>query len=99
MFIATLNRTLKSFGLAIIGAEYVLGWLPLGTHKWEKFITPEELNHSVAAAGLQTKETIGMSYNPLTRGWTRSRDLAVNYLSVAQRASPRSVPGNAAALS
>ncbi len=99
MFIATLNRTLKSFGLAIIGAEYVLGWVPRGTHKWEKFLTPEELDQSVAAAGLQTKETIGMSYNPLTRGWTRSRDLAVNYLSVAQRPSPRSVPEDAAALS
>ncbi len=87
MFMATLNRTLKSFALAIIGAEYVLGWLPRGTHKWESFLTPEELSQSLAAAGLQTKETIGVSYNPLIRRWARSRDLAVNYMLVAQRPS------------
>lgn len=85
MFVATLNRTLKSFSLAIIGAEYILGWLPRGTHQWEKFITPDELRQSLVAAGLKAIETIGISYNPLTGSWARSRDMDVNYVALAQR--------------
>jgi 2-polyprenyl-6-hydroxyphenyl methylase / 3-demethylubiquinone-9 3-methyltransferase len=85
MFIATLNRTLKSFALAIIGAEYVLGWLPRGTHHWEKFITPEELHRFLAAAGLRQIDITGVFYNPLTGAWARSRDHDVNYMVLADK--------------
>ncbi|MCA3562433.1 MAG: bifunctional 2-polyprenyl-6-hydroxyphenol methylase/3-demethylubiquinol 3-O-methyltransferase UbiG [Aestuariivirga sp.] len=85
MFVATLNRTLKSFGLAIIGAEYVLGWLPKGTHQWEKFITPAELKGWLAGNGLTTKEELGVTYSPFTRAWKVSRDMDVNYMLVAQK--------------
>jgi 2-polyprenyl-6-hydroxyphenyl methylase/3-demethylubiquinone-9 3-methyltransferase len=85
MFVATLNRTLKSFGLAIIGAEYVLGWLPKGTHQWEKFITPAELSGWLSENGLAAKEQLGVTYSPFTRQWKRSRDMDVNYMLVAQK--------------
>jgi len=85
LFVATLNRTLKSFAFAIIGAEYLLGWLPRGTHHWEKFITPEELGSYIAAAGLKAMDTTGVIYNPLTGAWTRSRDTDVNYMTVADK--------------
>lgn len=82
MFVATLNRTLKSFGLAIIGAEYVLGWLPKGTHQWEKFITPEELKSWLEAGGIAVKEETGVVYSPIKNEWRRSRDMGVNYMLV-----------------
>lgn len=85
MVVATLNRTLKSFGLAIIGAEYVLGWLPKGTHQWERFITPAELRGWLEANGLNVRDQTGVSYNPLSRTWKRSRDLDVNYMLVAEK--------------
>lgn len=85
MFVATLSRTLKSFGLAIIGAEYVLGWLPKGTHQWEKFITPAELKGWLADNGLTVKEELGVTYSPFTRAWKVSRDMDVNYMLVAQK--------------
>jgi 2-polyprenyl-6-hydroxyphenyl methylase/3-demethylubiquinone-9 3-methyltransferase len=85
MFVATLNRTLKSFGLAIIGAEYVLGWLPKGTHQWEKFITPAELKGWLADNGLSTREELGVTYSPFTRQWKVNRDMDVNYMLVAQK--------------
>lgn len=80
MFCATLNRTLKSFALAIIGAEYILRWLPKGTHQWEKFITPDELEQALARQNLQTDGAKGMSYNPLSGSWSISRDTDINYL-------------------
>lgn len=83
MFIATLNRTLKSFGLAIIGAEYILGWLPRGTHQWESFITPDELSVFVERAGLRKLDVTGVVYNPLSGAWTRSSDADVNYMMLA----------------
>ncbi len=83
MFMATLNRTLKSFGLAIIGAEYILGWLPKGTHQWEKFITPEELTDWLKATNLTPQHQTGIAYNPLTGEWKPVRDMAVNYMLVA----------------
>lgn len=86
MFVATLNRTLKSFGLAIIGAEYVLGWLPKGTHEWEKFIKPEELRQWAEASGLSIKAETGVTFHPLANEWRRARDMDVNYMLVAQRA-------------
>ena len=71
MFAATLNRTLKSFGLAIIGAEYVLGWLPRGTHQWEKFVTPQELEAALKSGGLRVRDTSGVTYNPLNTTWRK----------------------------
>ncbi|MBC8035934.1 MAG: bifunctional 2-polyprenyl-6-hydroxyphenol methylase/3-demethylubiquinol 3-O-methyltransferase UbiG [Rhizobiales bacterium] len=85
MFVATINRTLKSFGLAIIGAEYVLGWLPKGTHQWEKFITPGELKGWLGENGVVVKEESGVAYSPLKNEWRRSRDMAVNYMVVGMR--------------
>jgi 2-polyprenyl-6-hydroxyphenyl methylase/3-demethylubiquinone-9 3-methyltransferase len=88
MFTATLNRTFKSFALAIIGAEYVLGWLPRGTHQWEKFMSPDELQASLGAAGLQPLASIGVVYNLFTADWQRSRDTDVNYITVASKPRP-----------
>jgi 2-polyprenyl-6-hydroxyphenyl methylase / 3-demethylubiquinone-9 3-methyltransferase len=85
MFVATLNRTLKSFGFAIVGAEYVLGWLPKGTHQWEKFITPDELTSWLAEGGMNVKAETGVVYHPLGRAWRKSRDMDVNYMVVAQK--------------
>ncbi|MGQ3676019.1 bifunctional 2-polyprenyl-6-hydroxyphenol methylase/3-demethylubiquinol 3-O-methyltransferase UbiG [Xanthobacter sp. TB0139] len=86
LVLSTLNRTAKSFALAIVGAEYVLRWLPPGTHNWEKFITPEELEASLAAAGYEAKERAGLVYNPLNGQFSLSDDLAVNYFMVARKA-------------
>lgn len=85
MFVATLNRTLKSFGLAVVGAEYVLGWLPKGTHQWEKFITPQELRGWMEAGGLQVLDETGVTYNPVTGQWRRARDMDVNYMMVGRK--------------
>ena len=85
MFVATINRTMKSFGLAIIGAEYVLGWIPKGTHQWEKFLTPNEISQDLKKGGLQTCDTIGVVYNPLTSEWRPARDTSVNYMMLAER--------------
>lgn len=87
LVMATLNRTLKSFALAIVGAEYVLRWLPRGTHDWEKFVTPDELGDAIEAGGLDLGESTGVVFNPLTGRWSASpRDLDVNYMLAATRA-------------
>jgi 2-polyprenyl-6-hydroxyphenyl methylase / 3-demethylubiquinone-9 3-methyltransferase len=87
LFLAsTLNRTLKSFALAIVGAEYVLRWLEPGTHRWEQFVTPEELSLAARQAGLNVIERKGVSYDPLRRTWRLSNDLSVNYLLAARKA-------------
>jgi 2-polyprenyl-6-hydroxyphenyl methylase / 3-demethylubiquinone-9 3-methyltransferase len=85
LFTATISRTFKSFLLAIIGAEYVLRWLPQGTHHWESFITPDELDSYLQSAGLRPIETLGVVYNPLQGTWQRSRDTGVNYLTLATK--------------
>ena len=82
---STLNRTLKSFALAIVGAEYVLRWLPTGTHKWDKFVTPAEFAGALRAAGLDAPSATGLTYNPLTREWSLARDLGVNYFICAAK--------------
>jgi 2-polyprenyl-6-hydroxyphenyl methylase / 3-demethylubiquinone-9 3-methyltransferase len=82
---ATLNRTLKSFAFAIVGAEYVLRWLPRGTHRWEKFVTPEELETAVEDAGLRVTAERGVIYNPLADRWQLSSDMDVNYMMVAEQ--------------
>jgi 2-polyprenyl-6-hydroxyphenyl methylase / 3-demethylubiquinone-9 3-methyltransferase len=83
--LATINRTLRAFALAIVGAEYVLGWLPRGTHRWERFVTPEELTLTVEAAGLTVTDLAGVVYNPLRDQWSLSRDTAVNYMALAAK--------------
>ncbi len=85
MFLATISRTPKSFALAIIGAEYVLGWLPRGTHDWHKFITPTELETIANGVGLDFVRSTGVSYNPLTAQWRTGGDMSVNYIAVAER--------------
>ena len=80
VFFSTLNRNLKSYVFAIIGAEYVLKLLPAGTHEYAKFIRPSELTRYCRTAGLDTQELIGMSYNPLTKVYSLGRDTDVNYL-------------------
>ena len=87
MFLATLNRSMKAFALAIIGAEYVLRWLPRGTHEWDKFITPKELENITDKAGLELFTSTGVSFNPLTDKWRQSGDMSVNYMAVARKAS------------
>jgi 2-polyprenyl-6-hydroxyphenyl methylase / 3-demethylubiquinone-9 3-methyltransferase len=87
LFLAsTLNRTLKSFALAIVGAEYVLRWLEPGTHHWEQFVTPIELTGFARAAGLRRVSLRGMVYDPLRRDWRLSSDTGVNYLFAAAKA-------------
>jgi 2-polyprenyl-6-hydroxyphenyl methylase/3-demethylubiquinone-9 3-methyltransferase len=82
---STLNRTLKSFALAIIGAEYILRWLPQGTHRWEQFVTPEELGGAFRSAGLREIARAGVVYDPLSAAWRISRDASVNYMIAAKR--------------
>jgi len=82
---ATLNRTLKSFALAIVGAEYVLGWVPRGTHNWRQFHTPEELHNALRLAGLRLKTEIGVIYDPIAAKWRLSSDMDVNYMMAALR--------------
>jgi 2-polyprenyl-6-hydroxyphenyl methylase / 3-demethylubiquinone-9 3-methyltransferase len=82
---ATLNRTLKSFALAIVGAEYVLRWLPRGTHQWDKFVTPNELEIAMEKAGLRVTDEQGVIYNLLRDEWQLSTDTDVNYMLAAER--------------
>ena len=80
MFTATLNRTLTSYVKAIIGAEYILRWLPIGTHDWNKFIKPEELEKLLSEEKFKTIDIKGLKFNPITSKWKRSDDLSVNYI-------------------
>ena len=81
MFTATINRTLSSYVKAIIGAEYILKWLPIGTHDWNKFLTPQELEIVTNKNDFSTDEVVGMKFNPLSRKWYKSTDSSVNYVS------------------
>ena len=85
MIAATINRTLKSFALAIVGAEYVLRWLPRGTHQWDKFVTPDELEIAMERAGLRTTDERGVIYNLIADRWELSTDTDVNYMVLAER--------------
>ncbi|HRJ68626.1 MAG TPA: bifunctional 2-polyprenyl-6-hydroxyphenol methylase/3-demethylubiquinol 3-O-methyltransferase UbiG [Beijerinckiaceae bacterium] len=82
---STLNRTLRSYALAIVGAEYVMRWLPVGTHSWEKFVRPREFEEALAGAGLDPLAVEGLVYNPLADTWRLSRDTAVNYFITAAK--------------
>src|SRR5688572_31160683 len=86
MIAATLNRTLKSFALAIVGAEYVLGWLPVGSHSWDKFVTPNELEIAMERGGLRVTGEQGVIYNLFRDEWQLSTDTDVNYMLTAERA-------------
>ena len=81
MFVATINKTLKSYIFAIVGAEYVLRWLPIGTHDWEKFVKPEELKSILVKNNLNLKKIDGMNFNILKDEWNVSKDLSVNYIA------------------
>ena len=85
MIAATLNRTLKSFALAIVGAEYVLRWVPRGTHQWDKFVTPAELERAFEGEGLDVIGERGVMFNPLADRWQLSSDMDVNYMLVGTR--------------
>jgi 2-polyprenyl-6-hydroxyphenyl methylase/3-demethylubiquinone-9 3-methyltransferase len=85
MFVATLNRTAKSYAFAIVGAEYLLRWLPAGTHDWKKFLKPHEIDHHLRAGGLTVTEVIGVGYNPISGQWKLSKDTSVNYMMVAKK--------------
>ena len=82
---STLNRTLRSFALAIVGAEHILRWIPPGTHRWEQFVTPEELSAACRSGGLREIARTGVVYDPLRGAWRVSRDTAVNYMIAAER--------------
>jgi len=85
MVAATLNRTLKSLALAKFGAEYVLRWLPIGTHDWRKFVKPSELSSFLRDGGMTMRDMTGVAYNPLADTWSLSRDVSQNYLMVATK--------------
>ncbi|HBS21321.1 MULTISPECIES: bifunctional 2-polyprenyl-6-hydroxyphenol methylase/3-demethylubiquinol 3-O-methyltransferase UbiG [Thalassospira] len=86
MFVATLNRTIKSLALAKFGAEYILRWLPAGTHDWRKFVKPSEMSGLLRGAGLDLVDITGVTYNPITDKWSAApRDLDINYMVIAQK--------------
>ncbi|MBX4336169.1 bifunctional 2-polyprenyl-6-hydroxyphenol methylase/3-demethylubiquinol 3-O-methyltransferase UbiG [Bartonella raoultii] len=85
MFVSTINRTWKAWGLAIVGAEYILRWLPKGTHDYKKFLKPQELKSLLSKNALTIIDEIGITYNPLNDSWNRSKDTDVNYLLLAKR--------------
>tara|TARA_A100001011_G_scaffold296563_1_gene309133 strand:+ start:3011 stop:3739 length:729 start_codon:yes stop_codon:yes gene_type:complete len=85
MFVATLNKTLKSYVFAIIGAEYVLQWLPIGTHEWDKFVTPENLINLSKKNKLKEKKIDGLKFDMLNNQWKISKDLSVNYISIFEK--------------
>ncbi|MDB9923206.1 bifunctional 2-polyprenyl-6-hydroxyphenol methylase/3-demethylubiquinol 3-O-methyltransferase UbiG [Candidatus Pelagibacter sp.] len=81
MFVATINKTLKSYMFAIIGAEYVLRWLPIGTHEWEKFVNPEDLKNILRKNNLTLSRLDGMNFNIIKDEWKISKDLSINYIA------------------
>ena len=81
MFVATINKTLKSYVFAIVGAEYILRWLPIGTHEWEKFVKPEDLKKILMKYDLSLSKLDGMSFNIIKDEWNISRDLSINYIT------------------
>ena len=85
MFVATINRTLKAYGLAIVGAERVLRWLPKGTHQYEKLVKPSEIEAALVPAGLNIMDRVGVTYNPILDRWGKSKDMAVNYMLLTKR--------------
>jgi 2-polyprenyl-6-hydroxyphenyl methylase/3-demethylubiquinone-9 3-methyltransferase len=100
ILVSTINRTLKAYALAIIGAEYILRWLPVGTHQWDRFVTPDELARHLAAAGFAPPALRGLVYEPLADRWSLSTDTDVNYIAAAARPdAPRQETAGAASSS
>lgn len=85
MFTATINRTARSWALAVIGAEYILRWLPRGTHDWNKFLTPEEIIAQLKRNGLKVTDQTGVVFHPLADEWRMSSDMGINYMVLAER--------------
>ena len=85
MFTATINRTLSSYVKAIVGAEYILRWLPIGTHDWNKFIKPEELERKLIDLNFLITDSTGLNYNPIFQEWKRTKDMSVNYIISAKK--------------
>lgn len=85
IFVSTLNRTVKSYLLGIAAAEYVLGWVPKGTHSWKKFIRPSELSAFADTAGLELLDIQGISYDILSSSWKLSKDVSVNYIGILRK--------------
>jgi 2-polyprenyl-6-hydroxyphenyl methylase / 3-demethylubiquinone-9 3-methyltransferase len=85
LFLSTLNRTGRSFLVAKLGAEYLLRWLPVGTHDWRKFVTPTQLSEMLHQAGLRVADAAGLVPDPLRGGWRTGRDMSVNYILAAER--------------
>ena len=85
MLTATINRTLTSYIKAIVGAEYILRWLPIGTHDWNKFIKPEELEEKLTDLNFSITDLVGLSYNPIFQEWKRTKDMSVNYIISAKK--------------
>ena len=85
MFVATINKNLKSYLFAILGAEYILRWLPIGTHDWDKFLTPAELEVVALNNNFKTEDTVGMNFNLLSKKWSKGKDTSVNYISTFLR--------------
>ena len=83
MICSTINRTMKAFLFAIVGAEYILRWLPKGTHQYDKLVKPEELKRWLEDAGLEVTEQVGMSLNPVSQMWRFGSDMSINYVTVA----------------
>ena len=81
MFVATLNKTLKSYIFAIVGAEYILKWLPIGTHEWNKFVKPSELIELAEKNSMKTQKVDGVVFNPLNQTWNIKSDTSVNYIA------------------
>ena len=81
MFVSTINKTLKSYLFAIIGAEYVLKWLPIGTHQWEKFVKPEDITKIAKNNSLIFRNITGVKFSLLTLDWKKTKDTSVNYIS------------------
>jgi 2-polyprenyl-6-hydroxyphenyl methylase/3-demethylubiquinone-9 3-methyltransferase len=87
MFVATINRTPRAFALAIVGAEYVLRWLPRGTHDFRKFLTPDEVTALLTRNGMKVTDRAGVVFHPLADEWRRSADMGVNYMLLAEKAA------------
>ena len=85
MIVATINKNLKSYMFGIIGAEYILRWLPIGTHDWNKFLTPQDLENIVINNNFLADETVGVEYNLLSNKWNLSSDVSVNYISTFKK--------------
>ena len=85
MFTATINRTLTSYVKAIVVAEYILRWLPIGTHDWNKFITPEELEKKLTDLNFSITDFTGLNYNPIFQEWKKTKDMSVNYIISAKK--------------